>query len=77
MANIITDSVNDINISGKRGEKKMSIIEVKNLNKEFKIKEKEKGIKGSNMIDIYVSDESIGTPLFSYYCVKIIGDIVE
>lgn len=47
MANIITDSVNDINISGKRGEKKMSIIEVKNLNKEFKIKEKEKGIKGS------------------------------
>lgn len=47
MANIITDSVNDINISGKRGEKKMSIIEVKNLNKEFKIQEKEKGIKGS------------------------------
>jgi len=47
VANIITDSVNDINISGKRGEKKMSIIEVKNLNKEFKIKEKEKGIKGS------------------------------
>lgn len=36
-----------------------------------------KGVKGSNMINIYVSDESVGTPLFSYYCVKIIGDIVE
>ena len=36
-----------------------------------------KEVKGSNMINIYVSDESIGTPLFSYYCVKIIGDIVE
>lgn len=42
MANIITDSVNDINISGKRGEKKMSIIEVKILIRNLKLKKKKK-----------------------------------
>ena len=33
--------------SGNKGGEKMNIIEVKNLNKRFTVKQKEKGIKGS------------------------------
>lgn len=42
---------------------------IKDLNKD--------GFKGNNMKNIYINSEGLGTPLYSYYCIKISGEIVE